>query len=162
MRRLFSRHQASSLSSGRILGCILPTPNAPGQRAFLRCTASFFLEIRQYSCEKMSCSTQKFLAAGHIMSFQIHPRRAKSLKHGCHGLHTSGRSIRFARKQLNNSNGNLQGRATTYPYSGGYQALTLLTSCGQRPFACKSVFRYLLWTGSKFAFVAAPKTEFFP
>ncbi len=34
-----------------------------------------FLEIRQYSCEKMSCATQKSLAAGHIMSFQIHPTR---------------------------------------------------------------------------------------
>ena len=52
----------------------LKTPDAPGQRAFSRCAASFFLEIRQYSCEKMSCSAQKFLAAGHIMSFQIHPR----------------------------------------------------------------------------------------
>ena len=51
----------------------LKTPNAPGQRVFLRCAASFFLEIRQYSCEKMSCSTQKSLAAGHIFSFQIHP-----------------------------------------------------------------------------------------
>ena len=55
------------------LGCILPTPNAPGQRVFSRCAAPFFLGIRQYSCEKMSCSTQKFLAAGHIGSFQIHP-----------------------------------------------------------------------------------------
>ena len=53
----------------------LKTPNAPGQRAFLRCAASFFLEIRQYSCEKMSCATQKSLAAGHIVSFQIHPNR---------------------------------------------------------------------------------------
>ena len=52
----------------------LKTPNAPGQRAFLRCAASFFLEIRQYACEKMSCATQKSLAAGHIMSFQIHPK----------------------------------------------------------------------------------------
>ena len=58
------------------LGCILPTPNAPGQRVFSRCAAPFFLEIRQYSCEKMSCSTQKFLAAGHIGSFQIHPSMA--------------------------------------------------------------------------------------
>ena len=55
----------------------LKTPNAPGQRAFLRCAASFFLEIRQYSCEKMSCATQKSLAAGHIMSFQIHPRNLR-------------------------------------------------------------------------------------
>ena len=55
----------------------LKTPNAPGQRAFLRCAASFFLEIRQYSCEKMSCATQKSLAAGHIMSFQIHPRKSR-------------------------------------------------------------------------------------
>ena len=58
----------------------LKTPNAPGQRAFLRCAASFFLEIRQYSCEKMSCATQKSLAAGHIMSFQIHPRFTDSNK----------------------------------------------------------------------------------
>ena len=57
----------------------LKTPNAPGQRAFLRCAASFFLEIRQYSCEKMSCATQKSLAAGHIMSFQIHPRGISEL-----------------------------------------------------------------------------------
>ena len=41
----------------------------------MRCAASFFLEIRQYSCEKMSCATQKSLAAGHIMRFQIHPRQ---------------------------------------------------------------------------------------
>ena len=54
----------------------LKTPNAPGQRAFLRCAVSFFLEIRQYSCEKMSCATQKSLAAGHIMSFQTHPSLA--------------------------------------------------------------------------------------
>ena len=55
------------------LGCILPTPNAPGQRVFSRCTAPFFLEIRQYSCEKMSCSTQKFLAVGHIGSWKNTP-----------------------------------------------------------------------------------------
>ena len=41
------------------LGCILPTPTAPGQRVFSRCAAPFFLEIRQYSCEKTSCSAQK-------------------------------------------------------------------------------------------------------
>ena len=58
------------------LGCILPTPNAPGQRVFSRCAAPFFLEIRQYSCGKMSCSAQKLLAAGHIGSFQIHPSGA--------------------------------------------------------------------------------------
>ena len=51
----------------------LKTPNTPGQRVFSRCAAPFFLEIRQYSCGKMSCSAQKFLAAGHIESFQIHP-----------------------------------------------------------------------------------------
>ena len=64
----------------------LKTPNAPGQRAFLRCAASFFLEIRQYSCEKMSCATQKSLAAGHIMSFQIHPSLAMGGL-GCSELH---------------------------------------------------------------------------
>ena len=62
-------------SSGQMPRVYLKTPNAPGQRAFLRCAASFFLEIRQYSCEKMSCATQKSLAAGHIMSFQIHPKQ---------------------------------------------------------------------------------------
>ncbi len=51
----------------------LKTPNAPGQRAFSRRAASFFLEIRQYSCEKMSCTARKILAAGHIFSFQMHP-----------------------------------------------------------------------------------------
>ena len=51
----------------------LKTPNTPGQRVFSRCAAPFFLEIRQYSCGKMSCSAPKFLAAGHIESFQIHP-----------------------------------------------------------------------------------------
>ena len=30
----------------------LKTANAPGQQSFLRCAASFFLEIRQYSCGK--------------------------------------------------------------------------------------------------------------
>ena len=55
------------------LGCILPTLNAPGQRVFSRCAAPFFLEIRQYSCEKMSCSTKKFLAAGHIGSWKNTP-----------------------------------------------------------------------------------------
>ena len=69
----------------------LKTPNAPGQRAFLRCAASFFLEIRQYSCEKMSCATQKSLAAGHIMSFQIHPKNMiVGLCHfkSCHVINT--------------------------------------------------------------------------
>ena len=63
-----------------MLRVYLKTPNAPGQRAFLRCAASFFLEIRQYSCEKMSCATQKSLAAGHIMSFQIHPSVGEKAK----------------------------------------------------------------------------------
>jgi|GEM_PF-6818347 len=61
-------------SVGTHIRVYLKTPNAPGQRTFSRCAAPFFLEIRQYSCEKMSCSAQKFLAAGHIGSFQIHPR----------------------------------------------------------------------------------------
>ena len=54
------------------------TVNAPGQRAFSRCAASFFLEIRQYSCEKMSGSARKFLAAGHIVSFQIHLNKKRA------------------------------------------------------------------------------------
>ena len=51
----------------------LKTPNAPGQWTFSRCAAPFFLEIRQYSFEKMSCSAQKFLAAGHIGSWKNTP-----------------------------------------------------------------------------------------
>ena len=35
----------------------LKTPNVPGQWVFLRCAASFFLEIRQYSCGK--CLSQR-------------------------------------------------------------------------------------------------------
>ena len=72
----------------------LKTPNAPGQRAFLRCAASFFLEIRQYSCEKMSCSAQKFLAAGHIGSFQIHPRSRpyRQCIGGSHTIYCTGSS----------------------------------------------------------------------
>ena len=62
-----------SFGAGADLGCILPTPNAPEQRVFSRCAAPFFLEIRQYSCEKMSCSTQKSLAAGHIGSWKNTP-----------------------------------------------------------------------------------------
>ena len=60
---------------GRFARVYLKTPNAPGQQVFSRCAAPFFLEIRQYSCVKISCSTQKFLAAGHIGSFQIHPKK---------------------------------------------------------------------------------------
>ena len=48
------------------------------QRVFSRCAASFFLEIRQYSCKKMSCSTQKFLAAGHIGSWKNTPYDSKT------------------------------------------------------------------------------------
>ena len=59
----------------------LKTPNTPGQRVFSRCAAPFFLEIRQYSCGKMSCSAQKFLAAGHIESFQIHPSEFNDVLH---------------------------------------------------------------------------------
>ena len=35
----------------------LKTPNVPGQQVFSRCAASFFLEIRQYSCGK--CLSQR-------------------------------------------------------------------------------------------------------
>ena len=65
--------------AGGVLRVYLKTPDAPGQRAFSRRAASFFLEIRQDSCEKMSCAARKFLAAGHIMSFQIHPRWLSSI-----------------------------------------------------------------------------------
>ena len=52
--------EISVVSGGKIcynLRMYLKTPNAPGRRAFSRCAAPFSLEIRQYSCEKMSCAT---------------------------------------------------------------------------------------------------------
>ena len=52
--RFFTKCEQKELGDARVY---LKTPNAPGQRVFLRCAASFFLEIRQYSCEKMSCAT---------------------------------------------------------------------------------------------------------
>ncbi len=57
------------LSNG-LLSVVLDGYDRFDQQSVIR----FFLEIRQYSCEKMSCATQKSLAAGHIMSFQIHPK----------------------------------------------------------------------------------------
>ena len=68
-----THHVLSAVSIQSVPRVYLKTPNAPGQRVFSRCAAPFFLEIRQYSCGKMSCSAQKLLAAGHIGSFQIHP-----------------------------------------------------------------------------------------
>ena len=52
-------------------GCIRKLPTHPDSWPFR--AAPFSLEIRQYSCEKMSCSTQKFLAAGHIGSWKNTP-----------------------------------------------------------------------------------------
>ena len=54
LREPYSKQLEDGLFELRVY---LKTPNAPGQRAFLRCAASFFLEIRQYSCGKMSCAT---------------------------------------------------------------------------------------------------------
>ena len=60
--KFYAEYGKDSLSRGRravfyifrvlMVGCILPTPNAPGQRVFSRCAAPFFLEIRQYFKEK--------------------------------------------------------------------------------------------------------------
>ena len=84
----------------------LKTPNAPGQRIFSRCAAPFFLEIRQYSCEKMSCSAQKFLAAGHIGSFQIHPSsEAKGAqRHAVLAANFLHRSVNVINSNLQQSN----------------------------------------------------------
>ena len=118
-RRGPGRTKISRLSPG----CILSTPNAPGQRAFSRCAASFFLAIRQDSCEKMSCAVRKFLAAGHIASFQIHPNPQikASLRRKCSASlaphHTAGYAeIRF-------------------PYTSGCAAITWIfpKSSGLRP-----------------------------
>ncbi len=59
--------------TGFRLGCILPTIHAPGQRAFSRCAASFFLEIRQYSCKKMSCSARKSSLPVTLPVGRMHP-----------------------------------------------------------------------------------------
>ena len=110
----------------------LPTPNAPGQRVFSRCAAPVSLEIRQYSCGKMSCSAQKFLAAGHIGSFQIHPRKgdlpmcAQKLSFDyAHTLHTvrivhNAHSVHRSRVQKGKSCDCINFvRATDPPYNTG-------------------------------------------
>ena len=110
----------------------LKTPNAPGQRVFSRCAAPFSLEIRQYSCGKMSCSAQKFLAAGHIGSFQIHPRKgdlpmcAQKLSFDyAHTLHTvrivhNAHSVHRSRVQKGKSCDCINFvRATDPPYNTG-------------------------------------------
>ena len=67
-------------------GVFFQLPTHPDSGSFH--AVPFFLGIRQYSCEKMSCSTQKFLAAGHIGSSQIHPKlgkpRQRPLAQGAH------------------------------------------------------------------------------
>ena len=70
LRRIRTAKGRKAASAPRVY---LKTPNAPGQRVFSRCAAPFFLEIRQYSCEKTSCSAQEFLAAGHIESWKNTP-----------------------------------------------------------------------------------------
>ena len=54
LRRIRTAKGRKAASAPRVY---LKTPNAPGQRVFSRCAAPFFLEIRQYSCGKMSCAT---------------------------------------------------------------------------------------------------------
>lgn len=63
--------RAGAVKQTRFFWVYPKTANAPGQLAFSCCAAPFSLEIRQYSCEKMSCSARKFLAAGRIARFQI-------------------------------------------------------------------------------------------
>ena len=56
------------------------TPNAPGQRAFSRCTAPFFLEIRQYSCEKSLAQRKNSSLPVPLGVGRIHPRTSKREK----------------------------------------------------------------------------------
>ena len=68
------------------LGCILPTPNAPGQRVFSRCTAPFFLEIVSIPAKKClaqckNSSLQVTLGVG-----RIHPRTRQGLSAGRRAL----------------------------------------------------------------------------
>ena len=58
----------------------LKTPNAPGQRAFSRCTAPFFLEIRQYSCEKSLAQRKNSSLPVTLGVGRIHPRTSKREK----------------------------------------------------------------------------------
>ena len=59
----------------RSCGRFLSTSNAPGQRAFSHCAASFFPAIRQYFCGK--CLAQrKNLAAGTIVSWKNTPLKS--------------------------------------------------------------------------------------
>ena len=110
--------------AGRILPRVyLKTVNAPGQRAFSRCAASFFLEIRQYSCEKMSCSARKFLAAGHITSFQIHPSQA---------LH-QGEPLNIMEKKANHFSGQLGFVLAAARPSDGARPLLVRSASTQKP-----------------------------
>ncbi len=136
---------------GNGLRVYLKTPNAPGQRIFSRCAAPFFLEIRQYSCEKMSCSAQKFLAAGHIGSFQIHPKRIRGFAHSG----DSFRRSRFRRASggpifsvLPEKMGGEKGRWGTFgAYCGCGSGRNLIFSCCEhtKPPYVRYGTRRLLW-----------------
>lgn len=57
------------------LRCIRKLPTHPDGGPFRAVLRRFPLQYTKYSCGKTTCPTQKFLTAGHIASFQIHPGR---------------------------------------------------------------------------------------
>ena len=148
----------------------LETPNAPGQRAFLRCAASFFLEIRQYSCEKMSCATQKSLAAGHIMSFQIHPKLMTLPFRGSpgklRGWQTFRRAYRLSPGHAPRGLVQTTGTAGGYDFrnnskqgltKASFRAAILLTSVSKMAFVVRSVSRHAKLRGGLLKFPSLMK-----
>ena len=61
----------------------LKTPNAPGQRAFSRCAAPFFLEIRQYSFVLRLDKEQKLNGRGRrFLSWYVRCRQGFAIEEG--------------------------------------------------------------------------------
>ena len=67
---------------------------------FVVCDTNYYslnhlpVQVGQYSCEKMSFSARKFLAAGLIAGFQIHPRKTQTANSVC-GLERKKRAQRI-------------------------------------------------------------------
>ena len=58
----------------------LKTPNAPGQRAFCGVPRHFSLKYVGVPAKECLAQRKKSLAAGHIVRFQIHPKKQRRLK----------------------------------------------------------------------------------
>ena len=94
--RLYRSAEAASIGILLLRGLCIPLSglrvylkiaNAPGQRVFSRCAASFFLEIRQYSCEKNVLLTMKIPRYRSHHQLEKYTPNEKTVSFG-HGFHT--------------------------------------------------------------------------